>query len=53
MKDYLTLEEEIEKQPRRRDKNKGRRMKVNGKSVFGLKQIITNKNTKTQKHENK
>ncbi len=50
MKNYLDLETEIEKQSRQRDKKKSRRMKVSGKSVFGLKQIIIQKDKKAKKH---
>ena len=48
MNNYESLEEEIKKKLKRQEKTKKRKMKVNGKGVFGLKKIITKKSKSSQ-----
>lgn len=43
------LEKEIDKQYRRKDQQKSRKMKVSGKSVFQMQRII-NKKSKSSSH---
>lgn len=43
MTKYNNLNEEIDKKYARKDDKRKKKMKVTGKSVFGLKKIIDNK----------
>ena len=44
------LEEKIEKKFIKRDEKKKKKMKVSGRSVFGLKKIIANQGKRTKEH---
>ena len=51
MKKYNHLEKQVEKKYKQRDQKKKPKMKVSGKNVFKLRELITKKNDSSPKRK--
>ncbi len=51
MKNYNHLEKQVEKKYKQRDQKKKSKMKVSGKSIFKLRELITKKNDSSSKRK--
>jgi predicted secreted protein len=52
MKNYNHLEKHVEDKYKQRDQKKKPKMKVSGKNIFKLKELITKKNDSSSKGKN-